>query len=90
VRGFGGIAISAQRSDARRHPGVGRIIRAREPSDRLERIALTALLLLLAAFWHQVGARVEPRHRAGRLKQWLGYLRHTYPQAQTLFVFISQ
>jgi tRNA-dihydrouridine synthase C len=43
------------------------------------------LLPLLAAFWDQVSVRVEPRHRAGRLKQWLGYLRHTYPQAQTLF-----
>lgn len=51
---------------------------------------LTALpwpqvLPLLAAFWDQVSARIEPRHRAGRLKQWLGYLRHTYPQAQALF-----
>ncbi|MBA4266224.1 MAG: tRNA dihydrouridine(16) synthase DusC, partial [Comamonadaceae bacterium] len=30
---------------------------------------------LLLAFWQQVGLRVDRRHRAGRLKQWLNYLR---------------
>lgn len=40
---------------------------------------------LLPLFWQQVCTRVEPRHRAGRLKQWLNYLRHRYPQAQNAF-----
>lgn len=40
---------------------------------------------LLPLFWARVSARVERRHRAGRLKQWLNYLRHRYPQAQTAF-----
>jgi tRNA-dihydrouridine synthase C len=44
-----------------------------------------ALPPLLLAFWQQVALRVERRHRAGRLKQWLNYLRRHYPQAQQAF-----
>ncbi|MDO8904017.1 tRNA-dihydrouridine synthase [Hydrogenophaga sp.] len=40
---------------------------------------------LLLAFWQQVALRVDRRHRAGRLKQWLNYLRRHYPQAQRAF-----
>lgn len=43
------------------------------------------LVPLLADFWLDVTARVERRHRAGRLKQWLNYLRVAYPQAQQAF-----
>ena len=43
------------------------------------------LLPLLWHFWQAVGLRVAARHRAGRLKQWLQYLRRTYPQAQQAF-----
>ena len=43
------------------------------------------LVPLLADFWMDVCARVERRHRAGRLKQWLTYLRVAYPQAQQAF-----
>jgi tRNA-dihydrouridine synthase C len=40
---------------------------------------------LLAEFWQDVCGRVERRHRAGRLKQWLNHLRHAYPEAQQAF-----
>ena len=40
---------------------------------------------LLADFWVDVCGRVERRHRAGRLKQWLNYLRVAYPEAQQAF-----
>jgi len=40
---------------------------------------------LLTTFWTQVSARVDRRHRAGRLKQWLNYLRKRYPEAQLAF-----
>ena len=43
------------------------------------------LLPLIADFWHRVGERVEPRHRAGRLKQWLNLLRRRYPEAQDAY-----
>ena len=40
---------------------------------------------LLHSFWQLVEGRVERRHRAGRLKQWLNLLRRRYPEAQTAF-----
>jgi tRNA-dihydrouridine synthase C len=43
------------------------------------------LLPLMLQFWHRVGLHVATRHRAGRLKQWLNYLRRSYPQAQQAF-----
>lgn len=43
------------------------------------------ILPLLSLFWEQVSQRVESRHRAGRMKQWLNYLRRHYPQAQQAF-----
>jgi len=44
------------------------------------------LVPLLGEFWRLVSARVERRHRAGRLKQWLNYLRRRYPQAQAAYM----
>ena len=49
------------------------------------RVEWDALLAHMAAFWRLVEARVEPRHRAGRLKQWLNLLRRRYPQAQRAY-----
>lgn len=43
------------------------------------------LLPVMRDFWAHVATRVEPRHRAGRLKQWLNYLRRTYPEAQAAY-----
>lgn len=40
---------------------------------------------LLRRYWQLVTDHVEPRHRAGRLKQWLQYLRRRHPQAQQVY-----
>ncbi len=40
---------------------------------------------LMPGFWQNVCSRVAARHRAGRLKQWLNYLRRSYPEAQAAF-----
>jgi tRNA-dihydrouridine synthase C len=48
-------------------------------------VAWDALLPHLVEFWRLVSLRVEPRHRAGRLKQWLNLLRRRYPQAQRAY-----
>ena len=48
-------------------------------------IAWADLLPLLGDFWQQVGGHVAPRHQAGRLKQWLNYLRRHYPEAEAAF-----
>ncbi len=44
-----------------------------------------ALLPLVADFWQIVATHVAPHHRAGRLKQWLNFLRRRYPEAQTAY-----
>ena len=43
------------------------------------------LVPLLAAFWHLVCAELELRARAGRLKQWLNFLRRRFPEAETAY-----
>jgi tRNA-dihydrouridine synthase C len=44
-----------------------------------------ALLPLLHHFWQRIASHVAPRHRAGRLKQWLNLLRRRFAQAQVAF-----
>ena len=48
-------------------------------------VAWEVLPPLLQIFWQQVSAHVERRQRAGRLKQWLNYLRKRYPEAQQAY-----
>jgi tRNA-dihydrouridine synthase C len=43
---------------------------------------------LLVAFWTLVCGHIEPRARAGRLKQWLNYLRRCHPQAETAYAAV--
>jgi tRNA-dihydrouridine synthase C len=59
--------------------------RAPDAYDASPAIAWHDLLPHLAEFWRLVGLRVEPRHRAGRLKQWLNLLRRRYPEAQRAY-----
>jgi tRNA-dihydrouridine synthase C len=40
---------------------------------------------LIDVFWAQVSARVERKHRAGRLKQWLNFMRRVYPEAEVAY-----
>jgi tRNA-dihydrouridine synthase C len=61
-------------------PGLALAIRG-EPCG----VGWAALLPLMVEFWRLVGRRVEPRHRAGRLKQWLNYLRRRYGEAQAAY-----
>jgi tRNA-dihydrouridine synthase C len=43
------------------------------------------LLPLMQIFWQLVGTHVVPRHCAGRLKQWLNYLRRRHPEAEAAY-----
>lgn len=40
---------------------------------------------LVEAFWARVQAHIDPRARAGRLKQWLNLLRRRHPEAESLY-----
>jgi len=48
-------------------------------------VAWAQIVGLMRLFWQGIALRVAPRHRAGRLKQWLNYLRRVYPEAQEAF-----
>jgi len=73
-------------------PGLALAIRARDRGIRAAStdpfMAWQALLPLVADFWQIVGAHIAPHHHAGRLKQWLNFLRRRYPQAQDAFAAI--
>jgi tRNA-dihydrouridine synthase C len=43
------------------------------------------LLGLLRVFWLGIEHHITPRHRPGRLKQWLNFLRRRYPEAETAY-----
>lgn len=43
------------------------------------------LVPLLADFWRIVCTRLDARSRAGRLKQWLNFLRRRFPEAETAY-----
>jgi tRNA-dihydrouridine synthase C len=40
---------------------------------------------LLECYWRVIAGRVSPRHRSGRLKQWLNLLRKRFPQAEEAY-----
>ena len=44
-----------------------------------------ALLPFIADFWRLVCSRLEARQQAGRLKQWLNFLRKRYPEAEVVY-----
>ncbi|WP_090142086.1 tRNA-dihydrouridine synthase [Limnohabitans sp. DM1] len=48
-------------------------------------VAWSQIVGLMRLFWVGISQRVAPRHRAGRLKQWLNYMRRVYPEAQQAF-----
>jgi len=70
-----GLAWAIRTHDAVHAPGLP----ARPPLDWAE------LLPQLRHFWARIASHTPPRHRAGRLKQWLNLLRRRYPQAQLAF-----
>ena len=47
-----------------------------------------SLLPLIAEFWQLIKTHIEPKARAGRLKQWLNFLRRRYPQAEIAYAAV--
>ena len=56
------------------------------PENVNEIVTWQALLPFIADFWHIVCSRLEPRQQAGRLKQWLNFLRRRYPEAEVAYM----
>lgn len=69
-------------------PGLGLAIKAAmngAESESPAGVAWPQLVPLLAEFWHIVCTRLEARSRAGRLKQWLNFLRRRFPEAEIAY-----
>jgi len=78
------------------NPGLALAIRAAMPAQDATDLALSPtvqidvtwdqLLPLIADFWRVVCASLERKQQAGRLKQWLNFLRNHYPQAELAYM----
>ncbi|SFE69698.1 tRNA dihydrouridine synthase [Paracidovorax wautersii] len=69
-------------------PGLALAIRAADEAGgppHGEALPWAALLPHIADFWQLVCEDLEPRQRAGRLKQWLNLLRRRYPEAEAAY-----
>ena len=70
-------------------PDLARVIAAERGGDRIEPMSWSSLLPVVRVFFDEARGALSPRHAPGRLKQWLSFLRHQYPQAQMLFETIK-
>jgi len=67
-------------------PGLGLAIKASRCGEEAgAALAWPELLPLLAGFWQLVCERLDARSQAGRLKQWLHFLRRRFPEAETAY-----
>jgi len=66
-------------------PGLALAILAEQGLAGASATGWDQLLPLLAHYWQLVQSRIEPRARAGRIKQWLNYLRRSHPEAEAAY-----
>ena len=69
-------------------PGLARAIRMADAGGAEsvdEAVAWPVLVPHIARFWELVCSDLEPRQRAGRLKQWLNLLRRRFPEAEQAY-----
>ncbi len=75
------------------NPGLGWAIQAHDAAAQGDARPVTQvnwqdLPPHLATFWQIVSSHVSERHRAGRLKQWMNFLRRHYPEAEEAYQHI--
>jgi tRNA-dihydrouridine synthase C len=66
-------------------PGLALAIKAFRAGDGTDVVTWNRLLPHLAEFWQLVCSRLDARSRAGRLKQWLNFLRRRFPEAEAAY-----
>ena len=67
-------------------PGLALAIRAATGEPTSAAVSWSTLLPLISDFWHLVCSRLERRQQAGRLKQWLNFMRRRYPEAEVAYL----
>ncbi|MGH8354692.1 MAG: tRNA dihydrouridine synthase [Pseudomonas sp.] len=71
-------------------PDLARQIAAARSGREVEPMGWAELLPLLRSFWQQARRKLSPRYAPGRLKQWLGLLTRSYPEAVALFAAVRR
>ena len=66
-------------------PGLGLAIKASFNKTAAEPVSWAQLLPLVLDFWHIVTTRLDNKAQAGRLKQWLNFLRRRFPEAEVAY-----
>ena len=66
-------------------PGLGLAIKADMNKTASNTVTWTQLLPLVLDFWHIVTTRLDNQAQAGRLKQWLNFLRRRFPEAEVAY-----
>ena len=66
-------------------PGLALALRAHDRGEPAEASAWPSLAPSLLSYWRRVRQAVQPKHQAGRIKQWLHYLRRRHPEAEPLY-----
>jgi len=66
-------------------PGLALAIRAHDRGEAGAASDWSPLAPSLLSYWRRVRQAVQPKHQAGRIKQWLHYLRRRHPQADPLY-----
>lgn len=66
-------------------PGLGLAIKASINNTATDAVTWAQLLPLVLDFWHIVTTRLDNKAQAGRLKQWLNFLRRRFPEAEVAY-----
>ena len=66
-------------------PGLGLAIKADTKQAVSDAVTWVQLLPLVLDFWHIVTTRLDNKAQAGRLKQWLNFLRRRFPEAEVAY-----
>ena len=66
-------------------PGLGLAIKASGSNAPTDAVTWAQLLPLVLDFWHIVTTRLDSKAQAGRLKQWLNFLRRRFPEAEIAY-----
>lgn len=66
-------------------PGLGLAIKADMNNIQASAVTWSQLLPLVLDFWHIVTTRLDNKAQAGRLKQWLNFLRRRFPEAEVAY-----
>ena len=66
-------------------PGLALAIKASKNRQIGSAVTWVQLLPLVLDFWHIVTTRLDNKAQAGRLKQWLNFLRRRFPEAEIAY-----